>query len=437
MSTVSQRSILGSCAEIMHFGVFVLANVFVYTIGLGAIADVVPTRLQWITEAVFPISLVFGILTAAISTILSKNSVPSLKAIVNSTFITLGGFVVLFVLYFMSFLFNPTNYVSEEELKKMGLTETQAQQVKKLIEDEGFVTPEEMEQMGLSPKQKGEVVAYIKTQGYVTEEDVVKIIATQKSIDATQAAIATATSQAVNYIQPTIDMVEISEGNIILGSSYTEEYDFDPVHTVYISEFRIDRYEVTNKEYSKCAGVGICNAPTKPSSNTRNRYYDNPEYANYPVIYVSWQDAKTYCEWRGARLPTEAEWEKSAKYWSRDVGTGSLYPWGNIDPSPTHANFSNSDTTKVGSFLDGKTGTEIYDLSGNVFEWVNDFYSADYYIATPLRDPQGPQSSSQGRVVRGGAWSSTDKTDLWVFKRFAFDEETRRSDLGFRCAENQ
>jgi len=149
------------------------------------------------------------------------------------------------------------------------------------------------------------------------------------------------------------DMARIPAGSSEMGS---EEADSDekPVHTVNISEFWMDKYEVTNGKYKKCVDAGSCRAPSESKSYTRSSYYGDSMYANYPVIYVDWSQAKSYCEWQGGRLPTEAEWEYAARGGLR----GMKYPNGD-SISQSEANYSGSDTVKVGSY--DPNGYGLYD----------------------------------------------------------------------------
>jgi eukaryotic-like serine/threonine-protein kinase len=230
-------------------------------------------------------------------------------------------------------------------------------------------------------------------------------------------------------------MVYVPEGEFLMGSASSDAQapsDEKPQHTVYLDSFWIDRTEVTNAMYAKCVAAGDCDPPRDTSSSTRSTYYGNTQFANSPVIYVDWNDASAYCQWVGRRLPSEAEWEKAAR------GTdGRIYPWGNQAATCNLANYwvGNTgcvgDTSQVGSYPDGASPYGALDMAGNVLEWANDWYDANYYSISPSANPSGP-SSGQYHALRGGAWSS----DGW-FVRTA-DRDRNSSDypyynFGFRC----
>lgn len=199
-------------------------------------------------------------------------------------------------------------------------------------------------------------------------------------------------------------------------------------HTVDLDAFWIDKFQVTNSLYTKCVEAGKCAPPNSTGSHTRASYYGNAQFDNYPVLYVSWQDAKTFCEWSGKRLPTEAEYEKAAR------GTdGRSFPWGNeFDQSRLNSDHVVGDTTPVGNYPGGASPYGALDMAGNVWVWMADWFGEDYYAGSPRDNPQGP-ASGEYRVQRGGAWGSLMIQMRGAF-RFAGDPEQREDYIGIRCA---
>lgn len=206
-----------------------------------------------------------------------------------------------------------------------------------------------------------------------------------------------------------------------------------PQHIVHLDGFWMDETEVTNAQYKKCVDTGACAPPHHVSSYSKPEYFGNPEFDQFPVVYVDWEQAKTYCEWAGRRLPTEAEWEKAAR-----GSTERLYPWEGDAKGEYFANFTFymfEDPVAVKTYPPGVSPYGMYEMAGNVYEWVADWYSATYYAESPMANPKGPETGLT-RVMRGGGWSSD-----WVYIRTAarmhYYPQDSSSDLGFRCAQSQ
>jgi formylglycine-generating enzyme required for sulfatase activity len=220
-------------------------------------------------------------------------------------------------------------------------------------------------------------------------------------------------------------MVFVPVGEFSMGSdSYSNE---QPIHQVNLDAFWIDQTEVTNAMYAKCVDENQCDPPKYLSSGNRSDYFDNPEFDTYPVLYVDWNMANAYCFWVGRRLPTEAEWEKAAR-----GADGLTYPWGNTSPNNTLLNYNQNvgDTTEVGKHPAGASPYGAYDMAGNELEWVSSLYQPYPYLAGDGREDL---SASGSRVLRGGAWYSSDDDVRSAF-RLGFDPTVAGISFGFRCA---
>jgi formylglycine-generating enzyme required for sulfatase activity len=222
-----------------------------------------------------------------------------------------------------------------------------------------------------------------------------------------------------------MQMVLVPAGKFTRGSNLGD--DEKPVRQIYLNAFYMDKFEVTVGQYARYLEATDMDEP--PDWSIMNQ----PQHLRRPVVNVSWEDAVNYCKWAGKRLPTEAEWEKAAR------GTdGRIYPWSNEAPTRLHANYGRKDwddhlaLSPVGSFEAGKSPYGIYDMAGNAWEWVFDWYGLDYYKNSPEKNPIGPAKGEE-KVVRGGSWLYVSDF-LRSAHRFNAQPMNRHFGYGFRCA---
>ncbi len=230
-----------------------------------------------------------------------------------------------------------------------------------------------------------------------------------------------------------VPMVPIAAGNFVRGSSLEAGRDDErPRRTIYLEAFMIDQYEVTNARYLDFITATGHLEPLNVYGT--GSLFDVQGIEDLPVVQVTWHDAADYCQWVGKRLPTEAEWEKAAR------GTDARsYPWGDAPPSPNHVNFNRDwETTgtlsPVGSLPQGVSPYGVHDMSGNVREWVQDWYAKEYYRVAPNRNPRGPETGLL-KVIRGGSWHSFE-SDIRTAARGKGGFALKTHGIGFRCAKD-
>lgn len=241
-------------------------------------------------------------------------------------------------------------------------------------------------------------------------------------------------------------MLYIPEGIFTMGSDESDNRDEKPAHLVRLDAYFIDETEVTNGAYAQCVDEGVCDPPDSPNATYHSAYFGDPAFEEYPVIFVSWYDADAFCQWRGARLPSEAEWEKAAGFDSLE-GLKYIYPWGDAfdgtrlnfcdtncprDHRDSAVNDGHQDTAPVGSYSNGFSPLGLSDMAGNVMEWVADWYDSRAYGESGDTNPLGPLEGDF-KVIRGGSWLSPTP-DVTVTARDSFDPLVTRANLGFRCA---
>ena len=241
-------------------------------------------------------------------------------------------------------------------------------------------------------------------------------------------------------------MIYLPGGEFTLGNDESEENDEKPAVRVQIDSFFIDETEVTNAAYAQCVDAGVCPRPDRAGATYHPSYFGDPAFNDYPVINVSWFDAEAFCQWREARLPSEAEWEYAASFDPQE-GIKYLHPWGDVFDGE-RLNFCDvncrrdgpdavwddgfNDTAPVGSYPDGRSPAGVYDMLGNVMEWVGDWYDFNAYDAIADTNPRGP-TEGDFKSLRGGSWLSPS-AELNVSARGNFEPTVSQANLGFRCA---
>lgn len=215
------------------------------------------------------------------------------------------------------------------------------------------------------------------------------------------------------------DMVQIKAGCFMMGTNNNYIYEDDddnsrekPSHKVCLSAFYMDRFEVTQSKWDAVM-------------NINRSVFHKPEQ---PITHVDWHEARQYCKKVGKRLPTEAEWEYSAR-----AGTQSRFPWGNEidDDYLWYAANSSREPTNVGKKKPNAWG--LYDMVGGVWEWVEDWFSLDYYAKSPTKNPKGPTRQSF-RVIRGNSWMSEEQHLRVTSRHRGMSDPTDSYWVGVRCA---
>jgi iron(II)-dependent oxidoreductase len=233
-------------------------------------------------------------------------------------------------------------------------------------------------------------------------------------------------------------MVLVPAGEFLMGSDPHRDRaagpQEQPQHRVFLDAFKIDRYEVSNVEYLRYV---LATGADWPQFWRGKPFAD--KMALHPVINVSWEEADAYCRWVGKRLPTEAEWEKAAR-----GDDGRMFPWGDEPAGWIKSNIAHPGSKRgakypplanIDRYDKGVSPYGVYQLAGNVSEWVSDWFDPEYYRRSPDRNPQGPERGDL-KVFRGGSWNEDPEVARSAGRNGG--EPARRSYLtGFRCAQSE
>jgi formylglycine-generating enzyme required for sulfatase activity len=241
-----------------------------------------------------------------------------------------------------------------------------------------------------------------------------------------------------------LEWVTVPAGEFVMGAAETDTQatpDEKPQHKVYLDAFLIGKYEVTNAQYHAFVKATAHRLPENccdPKYNIWRGDVMMDGVGDLPMINVSWDDAAAFCNWAGGRLPTEAEWEKAAR-----GSDGRMFPWGNEAPSGNRANYSfdpisiwdgPASLAKKDQYEYGRSPYGVYEMSGNVWEWTQDWYDENYYKNSPAKNPVGPLTG-EARVMRGASWRNTADM-LRASNRNKHAPTERRVYIGFRCAKD-
>jgi len=229
------------------------------------------------------------------------------------------------------------------------------------------------------------------------------------------------------------DMVRIPAGEFYMGENKYYEWVFmlayniydGPEHIVYLDEYYIDKYEVTNEQYAKF----IKETGRRIPISWFDSRFNQPKQ---PVVGIMWEDAVAYAKWVGKRLPTEAEWEKAARGTDR-----RLWPWGSEIFDAERCNvweIKLLKTVPVGTYEKGKSPYGCYDMAGNAWEWCADWYDQNYYYYSPKNNPKGPEYGQQ-KVIRGGSWHYFGHFARCA-ARYRVPSFAQLTQIGFRCAKS-
>ena len=221
------------------------------------------------------------------------------------------------------------------------------------------------------------------------------------------------------YVDGSI-LVAVPGGPFIMGYNFED----NPVREVTVSDFWIYSAKVTNQQYALCVQAGKCTSPDL----TKNLEFGDYRYINFPATGVNHTQATDYCSFVNGRLPTEAEWEKTAR-----GPEGNIFPWGDEAPNCNFLNykFCKGRTTYINEYENGISYYGAFDMSGNAREWTTDWYSPSYNVENPVPDPLGPEFGTR-RAVRGSSFQDSANSTISAH-RFSANPILTLPDLGFRC----